>query len=303
LFAAIPFQKVLKSSGTKENINLVGEMIRSKSRWNISAEDIKMALHAISSEEDLLSCSSRITTAVDTKILPSSRTESFRSMMDNGERKEGGGIKLRRMSSSFSSYIDLSALSLDVLAVDGSAVDDVTDSTMMEVSNHDTSSGGLVSHQDRRQLQQSHLFHSIGQISSYSSLAFQLQYVAPSNDVFGTCVATVPYVIFPNLHATVSAESSLVSSMAPPLQQEQALLPPSGNASSNLPGTTVDSDEERYGWFVEMEVDSSPPTETVSLTAMTESHGLKYSRTPASVSPEEAELLWAQAAETIDNVL
>jgi hypothetical protein len=279
-------------------------MIRSKSRWNISAEDIKMALHAISSEEDLPSCSSRITTAVDTNILPSSRAESFRSM-DNIERREGGEIKLRRMSSSFSSYIDFSALSLDVLAVDGGAVDDVTDSSMMEVSNDGTTSGAIVSTHDRRKLQQPHLVHSIGRISSYSSLAFQLQYVAPSNDVFGTCVATVPYVIFPNLHATVSAESSLVSSMAPPLQQEQTLLPPSGNASSNytFPDTTVDSNEERYGWFVEMEVDSSPSAETVSLTAVTESHGSIHSKTPASLSPEEAELLWAQAAETIDNVL
>lgn len=276
-----------------------------------------MALHAISSEEDLLSCTSRITTAADmgvtvndkgdifvTNVLPSSRTESFRPV-DKGERKEGVGIKLRRMSSSLSSYIDLSALSLDVMAVDCGAVDDVTDTSMMEVSNDDTASSALVPAHDRRQLQQPHLVHSNGRISSYSSLAFQLQYVAPSNDTFGTCVATVPYVIFPNLHATVSAESSLVSSVSPPTQQERASVLPSEKNSGKRTflESTVDSDEERYGWFVEMDVDSSPLTEPVSLTTVIENHGLIHSKTPASVSPEEAELLWAQAAETIDNVL
>lgn len=282
-------------------------MNRSSSRWNISAEDIKMALHAISSEEDLLTCTSRIAIAADmgvtlndkgdifvTNVLSSSKTEPFRPV-DNGERKEGGGIKLRRMSSSLSSYINLSALSLDVLAVDCGAVDDVTDISMMEVSNDDTTSSAMVTAHDRRQLQPPHLVHSNGRISSYSSLAFQLQYVAPSTDTFGTCVATVPYVIFPNLHATISAESSLVSSMSPPTQQERASVLPSANTFLE---SAVDSDEERYGWFVEMEIDSSPLTEPVSLTTVTENHGLSHSKTP-----EEAELLWAQAAETIDNVL
>lgn len=283
-------------------------MNRSCSQWNISAEDIKMALHAVSSEEDLLSNSSHVINAVDAAfddnfagaILNSTSTianavpPSVTLLKRNVDREHEGGVKIRRMSSSFSSYINLSALSLSVF----DDVDNNSNTPMADIVP--TTDTATIATNDRQ-----HIFHqpSIGRTSSYSSLAFQLQYVAPSNDAFGTCVATAPYLIFPNLHATVSAASSLVSSTTTH-QNPDIMLLSSESSNNTFSESKLDSDEERYGWFVEMEIEASPPSGLL-LNSVPEDHVVvsELATCIPQCGEEEAELLWAQAAETIDNVL
>jgi len=78
--------------------------------------------------------------------------------------------------------------------------------------------------------------------SSYASLEFQLQYVAP-NDPLGTS-SVAPFVVFPNMHDPVFTTASFLNTR----QKE---------TKDGLIGDFVgeEASKEGYGWFVELDQD------------------------------------------------
>lgn len=85
-------------------------------------------------------------------------------------------------------------------------------------------------------------FTSNGPCSSYASLEFQLQYVAP-NDPLGTC-SVAPFVVFPNMHDPVFTTASYLSNRHQ--QTADGLIRDFAREEVS---------KEGYGWFVELDQD------------------------------------------------
>ena len=125
-------------------------------------------------------------------------------------------------------------------------------------------------------------------LNSCASLELQLKFVAP-DDVFGTC-ETAPFLLFPNLPVAISTTSSC----------------PTADGALNETTTVVsdDSNSERYGWFVEMDSNETEVCESRTYNATLECLAFSASTAPVPRGgDDEAELQWAQAADTVDHVL
>lgn len=85
-------------------------------------------------------------------------------------------------------------------------------------------------------------FTSIAPCSSYASLEFQLQYLAP-NDPLGTC-SVAPFVVFPNMRDPVFTTASYLCNRH---QQTTDGL--------NRDFAREEASKECYGWFVELDQD------------------------------------------------
>jgi hypothetical protein len=85
-------------------------------------------------------------------------------------------------------------------------------------------------------------FTTNAQCSSYASLEFQLQYVAP-DDPLGTC-SVAPFIVFPNMHDPVFTTASFLNS-----RQEET----KDGLISDFVGE--EASKEGYGWFVELDQD------------------------------------------------
>jgi len=126
-------------------------------------------------------------------------------------------------------------------------------------------------------------------LNSCASLEFQLKFVAP-DDVFGTC-ETAPFLLFPNLPVAISTTSSCSST-------DRVL----GETTTVV---SDDSNNERYGWFVEMDSNDIAVGESGAYNATLECLAFSASTAPTLLlgRDDEAELQWAQAADTVDHVL
>ncbi len=139
-------------------------------------------------------------------------------------------------------------------------------------------------------------------MTTSTSLEFQLNYVAP-DDALGTCEAA-PCIIFPNLPTAISSDSSWSTSN----RLKRAM---SSSSSSEETKSDTDVEEagtdptERYGWFVVLDKDTCDPrTECSAYKSTVDDLAFSASTAPIPRGQEElAELEWAQAADTVDDLL
>ncbi|CAB9497388.1 expressed unknown protein [Seminavis robusta] len=131
-----------------------------------------------------------------------------------------------------------------------------------------------------------------------NSLAFQLNCVDPSPKSVKSVVDIID-MAFPHLPATVSDSSCSTT-------KQQDLTRGSDQQASELSETTLN--KESYGWFVELDDgdDDTPVVPTTIPTSRSDTSldlAFSASTAPKRVSNYEAELEWAQAADTVDDVL
>lgn len=248
-------------------------MIKYSSRRNVYSEAVKVALHAIIPEEDRLpnSCMVR---AVDAALGGTGggrndeadvppRISLFKRKADEDLDRS----KFRR-TKSLKSNVNLSAVFLGDIHPGASS------------DERPTSDGKVLSTTD--------LF-----INTCTSLEFQLNYVAP-DDSLGTCEAA-PCIIFPDLPTAVSSDSSWSTAD----RSKAVALTENHDDSSDVVL------KERYGWFVVLDNDNCDPrTEFSAYKSTVEDLAFSASTAPIPQGQEDqAELEWAQAADTVDDVL
>lgn len=247
-----------------------------------SPDSIKMALHAIIPEEERLpkSCCRNVAAPVSSggDDVPSAPRISL--LKRKAEKEIEVGSKLRKTRSWSSSFYHLSSVFLGpTVGVPCNAADPLT-----------VSDGG-----DR--LSSSTKFH----MTTSTSLEFQLNYVAP-DDALGTC-EVAPCIIFPHLPTAVSSDSSWSSSN----RSKRAISAAVAEEMKNDEGVEdAETDpKERYGWFVVLDKDICDPRTGCSAYQSTVDD-LAFSAPTAPIPSgheELAELEWAQAADTVDDVL
>jgi len=264
---------------------------------NVYSQAVKVALHAIIPEEDRLpnACLAR---AVDEALsgqggssdgvaadstCPLPRISLLKRKFDDKERvkEDTGGScsKFRRtLSRSSKSYSSLSAVFRDdvesALGLGGSGI-----------SCSATSKDGIDG------------YSIVSPLSTATSLEFQLNYVSP-DDSSGTCEAA-PCIIFPNLPTTIS-DSSWSSA-----ERSKALVTPRESDKIVDSEQDLSGSNERYGWFVVLDKDICDPRTGFSAYKST-MDDLAFSAPTAPIArgeEEEAELQWAQAADTVDDLL
>jgi hypothetical protein len=129
-----------------------------------------------------------------------------------------------------------------------------------------------------------------------NSLQFQLDCVSysPSADV-----SSATSIAFPHLPATVSN-----SSYSNPSSPTSTLTHVISDLQSSVTEKINPTSTETYGWFVEMEDEASPTSQAPTLDLYFPPKDLAFS---AHVAPKadnyDAELEWATAADTVDDVL
>jgi hypothetical protein len=122
-------------------------------------------------------------------------------------------------------------------------------------------------------------------IPKHDSLAFQLSCVSDSSDSVGEAAR----LAFPNLPATVS-DSSCSTGLTRSSLVRQA------------PSTETEN-KESFGWFVDLD-DNQTPAPSVGMTNIVSSENLAFqAQTAPKGAQDNAELEWAQAADTVDDVL
>jgi hypothetical protein len=253
-------------------------------------EAIKVALHAIIPEEERLpkSCCRHAVApgASGEDDAPAAPRISLLKRKADEELKVGS--KLRKTRSWSSNIYYLSSVFLGPTT--GALCDDDDD----QQPNDDDpliSDGGkfLSSSADLR-------------MTTSTSLEFQLNYVAP-DDALGTCEAA-PCIIFPNLPTAISSDSSWSTSIR--LKRAMSSSSSSEEAKSD---TDVEEEEtdpnERYGWFVVLDKDiCDPRTGCSAYKSTVDDLAFSASTAPIPRGQEElAELEWAQAADTVDDLL
>jgi hypothetical protein len=128
------------------------------------------------------------------------------------------------------------------------------------------------------------------QLSCVSSTSSNASCWVPSSSTTKTTVDAAT-LDFPHLPATISASSCNTLTR---------------NLSDLQSFTTENSQKESYGWFVEMEEeDSSPTSATKPLYASTSLAELAFQAptAPKASNHHDAEVAWAKAADTVDDVL
>jgi hypothetical protein len=124
--------------------------------------------------------------------------------------------------------------------------------------------------------------------SQHDSLAFQLDCVA-GTDSDATSTDSAPVIAFPNLPATVS-DSSCTAGLTRSNLIRQASSPEKQT-------------KESFGWFVDLDDHETVETRLELLGSVScEDLGFQASTAPKRDS-NEAEVQWAKAADTVDDVL
>jgi len=256
-------------------------MINSYGRRVVDSPDsIKMALHAIIPEEERLpkSCCRNVAAPVASGDAPAAPRISLLKRKADEEIEVGS--KLRKTKSWSTNVFHLSSVFLGP-NVGGlcSAVD------QFPVSG----GGDMLSSSAKLYM------------TASTSLEFQLNYVAP-DDALGTC-EVAPCIIFPHLPTAISSDSSWSSSY----RSKQAISAPLAEEMKNDEGVEdVETDpKERYGWFVVLDKDVCDPRTGCSAYQSTVDD-LAFSAPTAPIPSgheELAELEWAQAADTVDDLL
>ena len=144
-----------------------------------------------------------------------------------------------------------------------------------------------------------------------NSLHFQLNCVDPSPSPKSVkSVIDIIDMAFPHLPATVSDSSC--SRSAPKQQQQQDLTHASdqqvSDAETLTTSSTVASGKDSYGWFVELDDDDHQDYQDLSAdpykrTSSSMDLAFTAPTAPKRISNVEAEVEWAKAADTVDDVL
>lgn len=128
-------------------------------------------------------------------------------------------------------------------------------------------------------------------LDKQDSLHFQLNCVSTSSNNLSKIVDNAAKLAFPKLPATVS-NSSCASALTRNISNLQLF-------------TTENTSKESYGWFVEMDEDKTSQRVTANpYESATKSNDLAFSApTAPNASNYDAEVEWAKAADTVDDVL
>jgi len=128
-------------------------------------------------------------------------------------------------------------------------------------------------------------------LDKQDSLHFQLNCVSTSSKNLSKIVDNAAKLAFPKLPATVS-NSSCASALTRNISNLQLF-------------TTENTSKESYGWFVEMDEDKTSERVTANpYESATKSNDLAFSApTAPNASNYDAEVEWAKAADTVDDVL
>lgn len=150
-----------------------------------------------------------------------------------------------------------------------------------------------------------------------NSLHFQLNCVEPSPKSVKSVIDIID-MAFPHLPATVSDSSCARASAASPkpvLLQQQDLTHASDQQASgsetlsSLADDSSSTTKESYGWFVELDdgedhqEGAASANPYLSTSGSATSLAFTASTAPKHVSSVEAEVEWAKAADTVDDVL
>lgn len=126
-------------------------------------------------------------------------------------------------------------------------------------------------------------------IPKQDSLAFQLSCVSESS----TCVGDAARFAFPKLPTTIS-DASCGMGLTRARLVRQATSP-------------ENETKESFGWFVDLDDNKTPPTTasgSAGIASIVSSDNLAFqAQTAPKGKQDEAELEWAQAADTVDDVL
>jgi len=247
-----------------------------------SPDSIKTALHAIIPEEERLpkSCCRNVATPVASGGDDAPAAPRISLLKRKADEEIEVGSKLRKTRSWSSNVFHLSSVFLGPhVGVTCNAADQFS-----------VSGGGDM-------LSSNAKFH----MTTSTSLEFQLNYVAP-DDALGTC-EVAPCIIFPHLPTAVSSDSSWSSSNRSKRVISASLAEEMKN--DECVGDAEADPKERYGWFVVLDKDICDPRTGCSAYQSTVDD-LAFSAPTAPIpsgQEELAELEWAQAADTVDDVL
>lgn len=150
-----------------------------------------------------------------------------------------------------------------------------------------------------------------------NSLHFQLNCVDPSPSPKSVkSVIDIIDMAFPHLPATVSDSSCSRSESPKQLLQQQDLtqvsdqqVSDSETSSTPSADATATGEKDSYGWFVELETDDQPdsdqdlPIDPYKRTSSSMDLAFTAPTAPKRISNVEAEVEWAKAADTVDDVL
>jgi len=140
---------------------------------------------------------------------------------------------------------------------------------------------------------------SAANLPKHDSLAFQLSLLGGQDETsFESVSEDVAKLAFPNLPATVSDSSCYNKGLTREISARH--VPTCETAAS--------SKESSFGWFVDLDDHHDSPSTSMSAAntlphAVSTEHLAFKAPTAPKRSADEAELEWAQAADTVDSVL